>query len=208
VFSSALSRVGRRRKAAAEARAQKGSRRDAGQVMANGGVGMALLGVSFVYGARDPLLWAFVGSFAAAAADTWGTEIGTLVGGRTRRLGVGPEVPPGTSGGMSWGGTVGGALGALSVGIPAAIWTLNTSAVGLLALVGVGLAASGLDSALGATLQARFRLPDGSLTERPEAEGVALPLAAGVRWLDNDGVNAACTLVGGALGALAWLAAG
>lgn len=112
VASSLLSRLGRRRKAAAESRAEKGSRRDAGQVAANGGVGAALLALA-VFVPEPALYWAFVGAFAAAAADTWATEIGTLVGGPTRRLGIGPRVPPGTSGGVSAAGTAGAALGAL-----------------------------------------------------------------------------------------------
>ncbi|WP_420457492.1 DUF92 domain-containing protein [Rubrivirga sp.] len=207
VLSSALSRLGRHRKREAEARVQKGSRRDAGQVMANGGVGLALLAASVVV-ASDALYWAFVASFAAAAADTWGTEIGTAVGGPTRRLGVGRAVPPGTSGGMSMTGTVGGVAGAASVVGPAVALSSGLSVGAGLALVAVAVGAAALDSALGATVQARYRAPDGALTERAEVAGHRLPLATGRAWLDNDGVNAACT-VAAAVGALAlWAAAG
>ncbi len=200
VLSSALSRAGRRRKRVAEGRAQKGSRRDAAQVMANGGVGLALLAASVFVGA-DVVYGAFVASFAAAAADTWGTEIGTLVGGPTRRLGIGRAVPPGTSGGMSAAGTLGGVAGAVSVVGPAV--ALSPVGVGAgLALVAVAVGAAALDSVLGATLQVRYRAPDGGLTERAEADGTRLAQVAGVAWLDNDGVNAACT-VAAALGALA-----
>ncbi len=198
VLSSALSRVGRGRKARAEARAQKGSRRDAAQVMANGGAGLAVLAAS-AFVSHDALYWAFVASFAAAAADTWGTEVGTWVGGPTRRLGVGRVVAPGTSGGMSAAGTLASLAGAASVVAPA-VWlgpaapaSIGSGGLGAV-VVGVALGAAVLDSVLGATLQVRYRLPDGSLTERREAGGVPLPRAAGLRWLDNDGVNAACTV--------------
>ncbi|MEM1117849.1 MAG: DUF92 domain-containing protein, partial [Bacteroidota bacterium] len=200
VLSSLLSRIGRRRKARAEALAEKGSRRDAGQVVANGGVGAVLLAAS-VFAPEAALYWAFVGSFAAAAADTWGTEIGTLAGWPTRRLGAGPRVPPGTSGGVSLPGTLGAALGATVVVLsalpflPEAAWSIGL--VGL--MVAVGVAASFVDSALGATVQARFRTAEGLLTERSTEAGTALPLARGVAWVDNDRVNLACTLVGGAL---------
>ena len=200
VLSSLLSRMGRRRKARAEALAEKGSRRDAGQVAANGGVGAALL-AAYVFVPEAALFWAFVGSFAAAAADTWGTEVGTLAGWPTRRLGVGPRVPPGTSGGVSLPGTLGAVAGAsVVVGsalpfVPEAGVTLGVGAF----VVAAGVVASFVDSALGATVQARFRSLGGALTERRSEAGTALPLAAGVAWVDNDRVNLACTLVGGGL---------
>ena len=204
VLSSVLSRLGRRRKRGAEALAAKGSRRDAAQVAANGGVAALCLAAWAVTPAA-PLWGAFVGAFAAAAADTWGTEIGTLVGGPTRRLGVGPAVPPGTSGGVSAAGTAGAVAGALSVAVAAApfVSAFGGGAALVAALSAAGVAGAFADTALGATLQARYRAPDGSLTERRTAGGVALPLAAGRGWLGNDGVNLACTALGAALGALA-----
>ena len=199
VLSSALSRVGRRRKRASAALAAKGGRRDAAQVAANGGAAaLALLAHAAV---PEPALYgAFLGAFAAAAADTWGTEVGTWAGGPTRVLGVGRRVPPGTSGGVSAWGTAASGLGAASVVGAAAV----LGAVGLadgLALVAVGVGAAALDSALGATVQARY---GPGLSERPDGA----PPARGVRWMTNDAVNAACTLAGALGGAAAVWAVG
>ncbi len=205
VLSSALSRAGTRRKAQAQAQDQKGSRRDAAQVLANGGVGMALLAASLYRPGSEVLAWAFVGSFGAAAADTWATEIGTWVRGRTRWLGVGREVPAGTSGGMSLAGTLASLAGASSVAVPAALAMPGVPSGAVPALVAAATVGAFTDTALGATVQARYRRPDGSATERPEADGAALPLARGLRWVDNDVVNGACTLAGAAGGALAWM---
>jgi len=207
VLSSGWSAVGKRKKAAAESRSEKGSRRDAGQVMANGGVALGLLAAT-VFAPSETLYPAFVAAFAAAAADTWGTEVGTLVGGRTRRLGVGRRVPPGTSGGVSGAGTVGALAGAASVGVPAAWLSPSLGLAEGAALVGVGVAAAFVDTALGATVQARYRLPDGSLTERAEAGGVPLSLAAGVPGVGNDAVNWGCTTAGAIGGALVGLGLG
>ena len=206
VLSSAWSRVGRASRLEAERLAEKGGRRDAGQVLANGGAAMALLAAYAVWPV-EALYAAFVGSLAAAAADTWGTEVGTLVGGPTRRLGVGARVPPGTSGGMSAAGTLGALAGAASVVLPA-VGLGGLGAPVALGLVAVGLGASTLDTALGATVQARYRRADGALTERREEDGTPLPLAAGWRGVGNDAVNWACTLAGAAGGAAVWAGVG
>ena len=201
VLSSALSRLGTRRKAEAEALAQKGSRRDAGQVVANGGVGAVLL-AAHVFVGSPALYWGFVGAFAAAAADTWGTEIGTWRRGPTRVLAVGPRVPSGTSGGMSLAGTLGAALGASAVVASAVLAGADLGAGGLALVAAGGLAAAVLDSALGATVQARYLDPEGRLTERPTSAtpagaAVAHARVRGWAWVDNDAVNLACTAFGG-----------
>ena len=202
VLSSLLSKAGRTRKAASEARAEKGSRRDAGQVLANGGVAWALL-VAYIFVPSDALYWGYVGAFAAAAADTWGTEIGTLVGGPTRLVWSGRRVPPGTSGGVSVAGTLGALAGAGIVFLSALPFA--TDALGgfggtvALVVVGGGFAASFVDSLIGATAQAIYRDARGELTERPGVGGRAFALVRGRRWITNDRVNLACTLTGGLL---------
>ena len=205
VLSSLLSRVGRRRKAQAEALAAKGSRRDAGQVYANGGVAWALL-VTHVFLPSDLLYWAYAGAFAAAAADTWGTEVGTLLRGATRLVWSGRRVPPGTSGGVSLAGTLGALAGAGVVFAslsPFAGPYLDglTLVEAALLVVGGGFAASLVDSLAGATVQALWRDPaTGALSERP-----AGTLARGRAWVTNDRVNLIGTLTG-ALVPLAMLA--
>ena len=204
VLSSLLSKMGRRRKATAEALAEKGSRRDAGQVYANGGVAWALL-VVYVFAPSDALYWGYVGAFAAAAADTWGTEIGTLAGGSTRLIWSGRRVPPGTSGGVSAAGTLGALAGAGVVflsALPFAGAFLDPLGTGWTALlvVGSGTAAALVDSLLGATAQALYRDPrSGGLTERVGSDAEVYVLVRGRRWLTNDRVNLVCTLTGGLL---------
>ena len=203
VLSSLLSRWGRRRKAAVERLAEKSSRRDAGQVAANGGVAGLLL-VAHALEPHAALYWGFVGAFAAAAADTWGTEVGTFFRRPTRSVLTGRRVPPGTSGGVSVPGTAAALLGAGAVfasALPFAAPFLEAirPATAALLVVGGGFAAALLDSMLGATVQARYRASSGALTERPTEAGAALPLAGGLRWVNNDRVNLACTAVGAAI---------
>lgn len=203
VLSSLLSKMGRRRKAAAESLAEKSSQRDAGQVVANGGIAGLLLAAT-VFWPHPALYWGFVGAFAAAAADTWGTEIGTYVGGPTRQILTGRRVPPGTSGGVSIAGTLGALLGAATVvgsALPFAVpFSGGLPGTGVLALALVsGFIGALFDSTLGASLQARYLTPDGRLTERTLQDGQALPLAKGYRWVTNDRVNLGCTLAGGTI---------
>ncbi len=203
VLSSLLSKIGQYRKAEASAGNDKGSRRDAGQVYANGGVAWALL-IAYIFVPAEALYWGFVGAFAAAAADTWGTEIGTLVGGPTRLIWSGQQVASGTSGGVSVAGTLGALAGAGVVFLSAVLVAdgyLVTISIGMAALlvVGGGFLASLVDSLIGATVQALYCAPDGRLTERAQGEGRSHALVRGQRWITNDRVNLACTLTGGIL---------
>lgn len=199
--SSLLSRVGRRRKREAEALAEKGARRDAGQVLANGGVGLGLLLVHAVHPA-EPLYFGFLGAFAAAAADTWATEVGTLAGGRPRLLTTGRPVAPGTSGAVSLAGTVSSVLGAAVVALAALPFVPGSRAAAVGAVVVGGVLGACADSLAGATVQARFRDPaTGALTERRGPAEAPYERVSGWPWLRNDAVNGLCTAVGAAAAA-------
>lgn len=198
VLSSVLSKLGRRRKARASAMAGKGSHRDAGQVYANGGVAGWLAVGSVLY--PSPLWhWAFLGSMAAATADTWGTEIGTHVRGGTRNVLSGRPVPPGMSGGVSFWGSVGSMLGALCIGATVIAFDHEQASVALAVglVAAAGLLGAFADSVAGASVQALYRHPTThELTERAASEGRPHELVRGRAWIDNDRVNLLCTLVG------------
>ena len=111
--SLALSRIGRRRKRALED-IGKGGPRDAVQVLANGGIATCC---ALVYGYGGDVRWlaAFVGAYAAATADTWATEIGTLVRARPRSILTLRPVATGLSGGVTLAGTLASAAGAVCI---------------------------------------------------------------------------------------------
>jgi uncharacterized protein (TIGR00297 family) len=180
------------------------------QVVANGGVAWAgLLAAALLpaeaAAARAGCYAGFVGALAAAAADTWATEIGTRYAGRPYSLRHLAPVPRGTSGAVTPLGTLAAVGGAAVVaaaagatgppvgGTPALAWTV----------VGAGLAGMGLDSLAGATLQAQYR---GGGADAP-AECPSRPGERPVRgWapVDNDAVNLLGTLGGAGVSVLLW----
>jgi uncharacterized protein (TIGR00297 family) len=200
--STALSRLGRSLKEQRTASiVAKGGERDAVQVLANGA---AFAGAAIAMLVRPDARWIALGfgSLAAAAADTWATEIGTLYGGEPRSIFSGRRVPTGTSGGITPIGTLAAVSGAMFIAILAKLLGATPAVARHVALGGVVGAL--LDSVLGATVQAR-RWCDvcGRETERMthDCRTATRPLR-GWGWLDNDLVNFLSNAAGGLLAAL------
>jgi uncharacterized protein (TIGR00297 family) len=174
-----------------------GGHRDAIQVAANGGIATA---ASLLSRTQPAFALAFSGALAAAAADTWSTEIGGRSTRAPRLITTGRTVEPGTSGGVTWVGSAAGVAGAAFVsGIATLLGVISLRHVAMVALGGI---AGGIaDSLLGATVQARYRCSAcGGLGERPRHScGQPAILASGVRWMTNDMVNLMATAVGAAL---------
>jgi uncharacterized protein (TIGR00297 family) len=116
----------------------------------------------------------FAGALAAATADTWATEIGSHSPTQPRLITTAARVPAGTDGGMTLLGTAGGVAGAgLIAGLA---WLFGQP--GALGIVIAGVVGMLADSVLGATVQGK------------------------IRWIDNDAVNLAATVVGAATAVL------
>jgi uncharacterized protein (TIGR00297 family) len=170
--------------------------RNARQVIANGGIA-ALAALAHHWPAA-------AGAIAAAASDTWATEIGSRAARQPILITTGKLVPSGTSGGITALGTAGGVAGAVTMALLAGLVAepLRWRGVGVIAFSGsIGMLA---DSLLGATLQARYACPDcGRIMERPGFCHAPTQHVRGWRWLDNDAVN----LLGSLCGALVATAA-
>jgi uncharacterized protein (TIGR00297 family) len=121
-----------------------------------------------------PLL-GFAASLCAKLADTFGSEIGKRWGRHTVLITTLKPVPPGTEGAISLEGTAASAAGSvLMATVMAGLGVVDTArAWGMAAAV--GLAATLLESLLGATLQQRLT------------------------WLSNEMVNALQTLLAAGL---------
>lgn len=201
VLTSALSAYGAgRKRALTRDILAKGARRDAIQVLSNGGV-FAAAGIGWLLTGSPVLLAVGGGAIAAAAADSWATETGVALGGEPRSIISGTPMARGTSGGVTLAGFLGAAAGAaIMAGTMLLIgWPRAVAAAAFLA----GMLGMVIDSVLGATLQARRFCPDCRTgTEQPVHHcGRPTQVIRGVRWMDNDLVNLLATLSGAAIAA-------
>jgi uncharacterized protein (TIGR00297 family) len=205
ISSSFLSKISESRRSEIHASFQKSSRRDAIQVLANGGIATGLI-VLWLIMQRPIFYFLFVGAVAAVTADTWATEIGVWGGRRPRSIISWQRVSPGTSGGITAVGVLGAVAGATT--IACAAWTTRPAGPGykfdgveILILSLCGVLANFLDSILGATIQAQYRCTAcGSKTERlMHCNGSVTVLDRGLRWMNNDAVNGVCALSGAML---------
>lgn len=208
ISSSGLSKAFPRRKAGVNEKFAKGSRRDWGQVLANGGLG-ALLAIGHAMFPSQSWPWiSFTGAMAAVNADTWATELGVLTRTPPRRITTGRVVVRGTSGGITIFGTLAALAGGLLIGSIAAIFSAGRGAAFSLVIVPLaGLLGSLFDSFLGATVQVIYRCPacDKETERHPRHVcGTETVQLRGWRWLNNDWVNFACSLVGAVLGVCVW----
>jgi uncharacterized protein (TIGR00297 family) len=212
--SSALSLGFKKRKKSAEDMYSKGGRRDAAQVLANGGIA----GLFVVLHLIIPNSWfpwiGFCAALAAANADTWATELGVLNPLKPILILSGTPAEPGTSGAISLVGTLASTAGAALIALfcwlvkPAGWNPFNAIEVILLITLS-GLVGSLVDSILGATVQAIYYCD----TCQKETEkhplhgcGTETHLVRGKKWMDNDWVNLGCTLTASILViTLGWL---
>ena len=210
VSSSTLSRAFARRKAGLNEKFAKGSQRDWGQVLANGGLGALLAIIQFFYqGSIWPWL-AFAGAMAAVNADTWATELGVFSSSRPRLITNGKPVDSGTSGGVTLLGYLAALGGALIIGLVALPFTKEMAGLTLLGVIALaGLSGSTFDSFLGATVQAIYYCPHCQKETEQHSDhtcGSGTRQIRGWDWLNNDLVNLACSLVGALLTTgLVWL---
>ncbi len=125
--------------------------------------------------ARAPLLTVgFVASLATKLGDTFASELGKAYGKTTYLITTLRRCPPGTEGGVSLEGTAAGVIGSLIIAVYAIAIRL-VPATALVPCVAAAFFANQAESLIGAAAQGR------------------------VRWLTNEVVNFANTLIGAAI---------
>jgi uncharacterized protein (TIGR00297 family) len=194
VTSVALSFL--RRARAGPAQTEKHGPRDGMQVFANGGVAaLCALGILWVSPHYNV---GFAGALAAANADTWGTELGILLGGKPRSILTFRPIEPGLSGGITLAGTLAEIAGALVIAGVAYAAGLRF----FVAIACAGIAGALVDSLLGASLQVLRWCPQCQIAceTEPHTCGANTRIVRGSGWFGNDAVNFAATLTGALVG--------
>lgn len=183
---------------------EKAGPRDIRQVLANGGIA-SLCVIAITITGDERWFFLYLASLGVAAADTWATEIGTLLAGRPVSIINFKEVPPGSSGGVSIPGTLASIIGSwatvfISLPFTAYIRDLHilwyTSAAGFTGAI--------IDSLLGATIQGVYRCSDcRAIVEVKYHCGIKADRIRGMRVINNDMVNFLSNLI--AVSLLGWL---
>jgi uncharacterized protein (TIGR00297 family) len=180
----------------------KGSKRDAYQVLANGGLGALMSIFHFAFPQENWPWWAFLAVLSVVTADTWATEIGVLSKSKPNSIRDFSKVEKGTSGGITALGMGASFFGALSIAafnLGRAIETKNYLPILIIAVI--GWLGAIVDSWLGATIQAIYF--DDTLkieVENPPTMN-AIPIR-GWRWVNNDLVNFISAMTAGLLAVL------
>lgn len=208
ISSSLLSRAKVGQKEFLHEKYAKGSRRDYGQVLANGGLGAVLVLVYRLYPDLEWLWIAFAGSIAAVNADTWATELGVLSSSPPRLITNGRVVEKGTSGGVTLTGYLSSLAGAGIISIVTAVFTPSLAGGWIILFVVCGgLVGVTVDSILGSTLQGIFYCSNCQKeTESHPVHycGKETKQIRGWRWFSNDIVNLVCAFMGAAVAVGMW----
>jgi len=206
ISSSLLSTAFRGRKQSVSEKFAKGSRRDSGQVLANGGLALILVLIHWYYPHLDEPWIAFAGCMAAVNADTWATELGVLNPSPPRLITNGKRVPRGTSGGVSLTGYLAVIAGAGLIALAGSYFSRPTAYSVPWVILG-GLVGATVDSILGATVQGIYFCPvcDKETESYPKHHcGTRTTHIRGWYWLNNDLINLFCSLVGAAVALGGW----
>ena len=179
------------------------SHRNILQILANGGVG-TIFAIIYFFTNFPPAIVLYLGAIGAATADTWATEIGFYSKNQPRLVLSKKIVARGVSGGVTFLGIFGSAMGALIIGILGEeILHLNDL---LLPLTIGGLTGSLVDSILGRFVQAQFKCSQcGSQTEDRYHCDHKTKLIFGSKWIGNDMVNFINTIVGAFVAYFFWM---
>lgn len=200
-----ISRSGEARKhAALRGMVEKSGRRDAWQVLANGGVFALCAFVSITWDVALAAI-AAAGALAAAGADTFGTEVGVWRASSPWGLRTGQRVPMGTSGAVTMSGVFATIFTALAfAGLAVAIGMVPFST--WIAITVGGISGALLDTLLGAWAQERrwCATCESDTEQRTHICGTRTERRGGIPFLNNDAVNLVCS-VGGAGVSLIWV---
>lgn len=198
--STLLTKFRKKDKAEFETINEKNGPRDFIQAIANLGPATVFMLLYYIY-SNDYWLAGFLGSVAAANADSWASEIGGLSKQKPVMITNFKQVDKGVSGGITFLGIIGGIIGSMFIVflfqlVQVTFQLSRISNIILFAAVFGGLFGFLLDSFIGALSQALYISESG---EFKEFSNEKVRKVKGFSWMSNDLVNFISTLVTGML---------
>ncbi len=168
------------------------------QVLCNGGL-MALLSVVYYVYPNPMLVYLASVSMAAANADTWASELGSLSSQQTQTLFSKKVYPKGLSGGVTHLGLWASLTGSALVSIVTSVYFLSNHGftwrwlILSLGMVTFGFMGSIVDSLLGEYFQVKYLNDQNQLVDDPLYTH-SKPVS-GYTWIDNNLVNLLSNLI-------------
>ncbi len=193
ISSSALSHIKRK----------EPSKRNILQILANGGF-PTICAIGYIFWGSPHSSILYLGGIAAATADTWGTEIGYFSKSSPTLIFSKKKVSRGTSGGITYLGTLGSIFGGFIIGLIGQTFFGIENLIIPIAIA--GLSGSLFDSMLGNFIQGKYLCNECNdiVEQRSHCNNLAL-LLSGSKLIDNNMVNFLNTLFGAITAYLIWL---
>ncbi|MBY0145679.1 DUF92 domain-containing protein [Neobacillus niacini] len=188
VTSSSWSKFKSTAKIEMEEKLAKGSTRDWRQVIANGGSATIL---SLIYYFHQDVTWlvGFTVCLASSNSDTWASEIGSLSKKRPLYIRTFKPIEKGTSGAVSWLGTIAALLGSMLIALAGTLLFHLEITLFLIIFI-FGFLGNIIDTLLGAYYQQVYRCRIcGIETEKKVHCQTAAKRIKGYHLVDNDMVN-------------------
>lgn len=175
----------------------KSGPRDFIQAFANLGIAFLMM-LIYHFNPQEIYLFVFISSIAAANADSWASEIGSLMKKPPVSILTGKPVQKGLSGGVNLVGAIAALLGSCFISFSAYFFLQQDISIEVILLCsGIGFIGYLFDSFLGATVQVLYY--EDKLKRYAEIPSATSRKIKGVRFVTNDTVNFLTTVLAGFL---------
>lgn len=177
---------------------KKSGPRDIIQLFANGGAALVLSIILLCTGSKLCVL-GFVAAIAEALGDSSASAIGSSVKGKVIDICRHEEVPKGLSGGISLWGSLSCIIACITVAFFAVAIGLISSQETVSIIISSCICCF-LDSVLGSCVQVKYRCKKcGAITEKEMHCDEETVYYSGIKFIDNDCVNAICNVFAGGI---------
>lgn len=184
ILGSIVSKLKNERKVRAELLQEDSGARNWKQVLANSVPACIIVWLAYIYPEKQLILFPAFAVFAAAAADTFSSEIGMMSKGKVFNILTGKPISSGLSGGVTWLGLGAGLLGSILLSLfalPQFGW------IGVFYISILGFIGTILDSVIGIALQRKYIGLDGQLQDKATSP-YEKPIK-GLKIITNNAVN-------------------